>query len=92
LQQSSNADWFRAPIEAFLIAFSISNLYTTQLTWMAIIKLVGWNMEWLNDLFAAGEPARFRPDAEKPSTPAREPYWTGGGTLPVCSPNWHPMQ
>ena len=33
---------------------------------MAIIKLVVWNMEWLNDLFAAGEPARFRPDAEKP--------------------------
>lgn len=32
---------------------------------MTAIRFMVWNMEWLNDLFAAGKPARFRPDAEK---------------------------
>lgn len=32
------------------------------------IKLLLWNMEWLNDLFVSGSgPAQFRPDGEKPA-------------------------
>jgi endonuclease/exonuclease/phosphatase family metal-dependent hydrolase len=32
------------------------------------LKLLLWNMEWLNDLFVAGNgPAAFRPDGEKPA-------------------------
>ena len=34
---------------------------------MSTIKLLSWNVEWMNDLFAAGTgPAAFRPDDEKP--------------------------
>jgi len=33
---------------------------------MATIRFMVWNMEWMNDLFQAGSPARFRPDDEKP--------------------------
>ncbi|MGH6624432.1 MAG: endonuclease/exonuclease/phosphatase family protein [Burkholderiaceae bacterium] len=33
---------------------------------MAKIRFMVWNMEWMNDLFQAGTPARFRPDGEKP--------------------------
>jgi hypothetical protein len=33
---------------------------------MATIRFMAWNMEWLNDLFAAGGAAAFRPDAHKP--------------------------
>jgi endonuclease/exonuclease/phosphatase family metal-dependent hydrolase len=41
---------------------------------MARIKLVSWNMEWLNDLFASGSsgsPAAFRPDEEVPQHNSR---------------------
>jgi len=32
------------------------------------LKLLLWNMEWMNDLFTAGNgPAAFRPDGEKPA-------------------------
>jgi len=34
---------------------------------MAILKMLLWNMEWMNDLFVAGnQAAQFRPDDEKP--------------------------
>lgn len=34
---------------------------------MATLKLLCWNVEWMNDLFVAGNgPAAFRPDGEKP--------------------------
>jgi endonuclease/exonuclease/phosphatase family metal-dependent hydrolase len=34
---------------------------------LSTIKLLCWNVEWMNDLFMAGTgPAAFRPDAEKP--------------------------
>jgi hypothetical protein len=34
---------------------------------MPTIKLLCWNVEWMNDLFTAGNgPAAFRPDTEKP--------------------------
>ena len=40
------------------------------------LRLLLWNMEWLNDLFVAGNgPAAFRPDGEKPA------YGTGSVTV-----------
>jgi hypothetical protein len=34
---------------------------------MAKLKLLLWNVEWMNDLFTAGTgPAAFRLDSEKP--------------------------
>ncbi len=33
---------------------------------MTAIRFMSWNMEWMNDLFATGVPAAFRPDAHKP--------------------------
>lgn len=33
---------------------------------MPAIRLMVWNMEWLNDLFVAGNPPKFRPDGDKP--------------------------